>query len=67
MGGSICSEILTRSGWTPATSVESLLANIRADMACGNARLDMTRLRQTYSEAEAREAFNRVARQHGWE
>jgi ubiquitin-conjugating enzyme E2 Q len=67
IGGSICTEVLTRSGWTPAVSLESLLVTIRADLAAGGARLDAARAGSAYTESAAREAFTRVARQHGWQ
>jgi len=65
IGGSICTEVLTRSGWTPTNSVESVLVQIRAEMMAGGARLD-TGNQRPYSLSEAQSAFDRVARQHGW-
>ena len=67
VGGSICMELLTSTGWSCAVSLESVLVTIRADMVEGGARLDRARFNSCYSEATAREAFTRVARQHGWE
>jgi hypothetical protein len=46
-------------------TVESVLLAIRANMLVGGARLDL-RNKADYSEAEAREAFNRMVRDHGW-
>ncbi|GAQ84192.1 protein with ubiquitin conjugating enzyme domain [Klebsormidium nitens] len=68
VGGSICMELLTASGWTPAYALESVLVQIIAEMMSGNARLDQTSLQSgiEYSEAEAKAAFTRVARDHGW-
>eukprot|EP00897_Mesotaenium_endlicherianum_P002314 jgi/Mesen1/210/ME1139581C07544 len=40
-GGALCLEILTLDGWTPATSIESLLVAIRAAMVEGKGRLDL--------------------------
>ena len=67
IGGSICMELLTSKGWSCAVSLESVLVTIRADMVEGGARLDRARFNCCYSEASAREAFKRVAMQHGWE
>ena len=67
IGGSICMELLTSMGWSCAVSLESVLVTIRADMVEGGARLDRARFSSCYSEATAREAFKRVAQQHGWE
>jgi hypothetical protein len=36
-------------------------------VSAGNARLDAARFGSSYSEAEARAAFTRVAMAHGWE
>ena len=58
-------ELLTPKGWNPAYSFETVMVQIRAEMVSGNAELDLQN-QNDYSEAEAREAFNRVARQHGW-
>ncbi|KAH3757382.1 ubiquitin-conjugating enzyme E2 25 [Pelomyxa schiedti] len=65
IGGSICMELLTRSGWLPANDIESILVQIRAEMLAGNARLDLHNS-TPYSDREAQDAFERVARQHGW-
>lgn len=66
VGGSICIELLTASGWSPAYTIESLLVQLRSLFVTGEARLDPTRPNAPYGEAEAREAFRRVALQHGW-
>jgi len=66
IGGSICMELLTTSGWTPANDIENILIQIRSEMIVGNARLDLRNL-SDYSEEEAKQNFTRVARQHGWE
>mmetsp|Transcript_5704 Transcript_5704/g.18555 ORF Transcript_5704/g.18555 Transcript_5704/m.18555 type:complete len:162 (-) Transcript_5704:1510-1995(-) len=67
VGGSICMELLTRSGWNPANDLESLLIQIRSEMITGGARLEPKAAQREYSEAEAQEAFRRVASQHGWQ
>ncbi|CAI5999775.1 unnamed protein product [Closterium sp. NIES-64] len=79
VGGSICMELLTQSGWSPAYSLESLLVQLIANMAAGGARVDPRYVRAgrcgcrdgphaggCYSLAEAKDAFVRVAGQHGW-
>eukprot|EP00771_Trimastix_marina_P001492 gnl/Trimastix_PCT/2574.p1 GENE.gnl/Trimastix_PCT/2574~~gnl/Trimastix_PCT/2574.p1 ORF type:complete len:336 (-),score=88.54 gnl/Trimastix_PCT/2574:27-1010(-) len=65
VGGSICFELLTQQGWTPAFNMESVLVSIRAAFIEGGARLDMSQ-RGDYDEREAIEAFNRLLRVHGW-
>jgi len=66
VGGSVCMELLTNSGWSAANSVESILVQIRAEITAGGGRLDFGNAAD-YTEAEARAAFHRVARDHGWE
>ena len=66
LGGSICIELLTSSGWSPAYTIESLLVQLRSLFVTGEARLDPSNPNRPYGEQEAREAFQRVARQHGW-
>lgn len=39
-GGSICTELLTSSGWSPAYTLESVLVDIRATIIAGKGQLD---------------------------
>lgn len=67
-GGSICIELLTRSGWRPSYSIEALLVQLVA-LICSDeahAELDRFSANRAYSIAEARSAFVRVAADHGW-
>jgi len=65
VGGSICTELLTNKGWTPANTIEAVIVSVRAQFMEGGARLDLSNTRD-YSEQEAREAFNRMVQTHGW-
>jgi hypothetical protein len=56
---------LTPSGWTSARSIESYFVEILSLLNEGGARLDLNNL-NPYTVYEAKEAFQRVARQHGW-
>eukprot|EP00897_Mesotaenium_endlicherianum_P010847 jgi/Mesen1/9791/ME000007S09852 len=73
VGGSICMELLTQSGWSPACDFESVLVQIIADMVAGGARLDPSSSSAAhgpafeYSLAEAKSAYLRVAQSHGWQ
>ena len=67
VGGSICMELLTSSGWRPTYTVESVLIQIRSSFVEGGGRLDPQRAHIPYSALEACEAFKRVAREHGWQ
>eukprot|EP00999_Lentomonas_sp_LEN2_P000057 NODE_1056_length_1031_cov_96.443584_g1011_i0.p1 GENE.NODE_1056_length_1031_cov_96.443584_g1011_i0~~NODE_1056_length_1031_cov_96.443584_g1011_i0.p1 ORF type:complete len:332 (+),score=82.62 NODE_1056_length_1031_cov_96.443584_g1011_i0:83-997(+) len=66
IGGSVCMELLTKSGWTAANSIESVLICIHSELSDGGGRIDFGNSAE-YSEHEAREAFLRVARDHRWE
>lgn len=66
IGGSVCMELLTRSGWQSTNSIESVLIQIRAEMTGGGARLDGSGGGE-YSESEAWSAFYRAAGNHGWD
>ena len=65
VGGSICIESLTPSGWSSARSLESYFVEVISLINAGDARLDLVNL-MPYSLNEAKDAFNRVARDHGW-
>mmetsp|Transcript_153935 Transcript_153935/g.492108 ORF Transcript_153935/g.492108 Transcript_153935/m.492108 type:complete len:140 (-) Transcript_153935:11-430(-) len=65
IGGSVCMQLLTPSGWLPSVSLENVFVSIRCEMVEGGGRLDFAN-RGDYSDAEAREAFNRVAARYGW-
>ncbi|XP_045162138.2 serine/threonine-protein kinase 10-like [Mercenaria mercenaria] len=66
IGGSICMETLTKSGWTPTNDLQSILAEIRSEiMGDPNMRLDSNPDRE-YGEAEARDAFNRMVNRYDW-
>jgi len=67
VGGSICMELLTNSGWNSTNDIESILIQIRAEMLGGGARLDpgMSNTYE-YTEQEAWDAFFRAAQTHGW-
>jgi len=66
VGGSICMESLTPTGWSSARSIESFMVEILSLLNGGGGRLDQKMGNQDYSINEAKEAFNRVAKQHGW-
>jgi ubiquitin-protein ligase len=65
IGGSICTELLTNKGWSPANTIEAVIMSVRAGFQEGNARLDLHH-RHEYTEAEAKDAFNRMVQTHGW-
>jgi len=64
-GGSICTELLTRKGWSPENSIEAVIMTIRSNFLEGGARLESAH--GEYSEREAIEAFDRLCRVHGWQ
>lgn len=66
IGGSLCVEHLTRSGWRPEFDLFTFVIMLRNLLIDGGALIDMDSSEQEYSEAEARSAFIRVAEAHGW-
>ncbi|KAI0799928.1 hypothetical protein GGR55DRAFT_692564 [Xylaria sp. FL0064] len=70
-GGALCMELLTNTGWSPVSSMESVLLQVRLAM-CGRepkpARLEK-RINgdNQYSYAEAVDAAIRAHTSHGWE
>lgn len=70
-GGAMCMELLTNSGWSSVSTIESVLLQVR--MAIMNTEPKPARLENTnkahqrdYSTGEAIEAFIRACRAHGW-
>lgn len=70
-GGAMCMELLTNSGWSAVSSIESVLLQVRMAMCSLEpkpARLESTvRGKQSdYGVAEAVDAYERACRAHGW-
>lgn len=69
-GGAMCMELLTNTGWSAASSLESVLLHIR--LALSNLQPQPARLlsgpkQSDYGVEEAMEAYRRVCKAHGWE
>ncbi|KAG0634608.1 hypothetical protein HOY80DRAFT_1005016 [Tuber brumale] len=66
-GGALCMELLTNSGWSAASSMESVLLQIRMAITSEvkPARLVPGVVRD-YAAGEARDAYLRACRAHGW-
>lgn len=78
MGGALCMELLTGSGWLPTFSIENVLLSIRLALCSVDprpARLAVNRScygppsvqGDDYSVQEAVTAYTRACRAHGWE
>jgi len=65
IGGSLCIQDLTTSGWKKNNELESFFIMLRNLLLEGGALVNLEMLHD-YSEFEARAAFKRVASQHGW-
>ena len=65
-GGSICMEVLTKSGWSPSYSMETLIVDIKSTIIEGDGQIDINRWREEYSLSEAKDSFMRVAASYGW-
>ena len=66
VGGSLCMAELTQSFWSSGTNIETLLLLVRTALVEGAGRIDLQTGHIPYTLKEAREAYVRVARQHGW-
>jgi ubiquitin-conjugating enzyme E2 Q len=58
--------LLTGTGWKPINSLEAIFLQIKLEMTMGKPRVDFEK-DYDYSESEAKEAFFRVAGDHGWD
>lgn len=68
-GGALCMELLTNSGWSVASNIESVLVQVRAAISSTDpkpARLEGGGVRD-YGTGEAVEAYVRACQAHGWE
>lgn len=68
-GGALCMELLTNSGWSVASNIESVLVQVRAAISSTDpkpARLEAGPIRD-YNTGEAVEAYVRACNAHGWE
>ncbi|KAK4990154.1 hypothetical protein LTR66_006884 [Elasticomyces elasticus] len=66
-GGAICMELLTNSGWSSVSTIDSVLLQIRLAIASREpfpAQLD--RVQRDYGVSEAAEAYIRACHNHGW-
>ena len=67
-GGALCMELLTNSGWSVASNIESVLVQVRAAISSTEpkpARLEPGPVRD-YGRGEAVEAYVRACQTHGW-
>ncbi|XP_048749146.1 ubiquitin-conjugating enzyme E2 Q1-like isoform X2 [Ostrea edulis] len=68
IGGSICMEMLTKSGWTPTNDIENILVQIRCEILSDpNAQLDLNNANTAYTMSEAKAAFTRMVQRYGWD
>ncbi|KXT10207.1 hypothetical protein AC579_444 [Pseudocercospora musae] len=68
MGGAMCMELLTNTGWSSVSSMESVLMQIRMAIASEPyARLHKGGAKTDYGVAEAAEGYMRACATHGWQ
>jgi ubiquitin-protein ligase len=65
-GGSICMELLTNQGWTQTTTMQKILLIIKMNMLDGGARIDPINHNKPYGMSEAKSAYDRMLKSHGW-
>ncbi|XP_059149704.1 ubiquitin-conjugating enzyme E2 Q2-like [Physella acuta] len=67
IGGSICMQMLTKSGWRPCNDIESVLIQVRTEILSDEkASLDINNSIREYTESEAKSAFKRMVDKYGW-
>ncbi|KAF5642819.1 hypothetical protein F52700_3045 [Fusarium sp. NRRL 52700] len=73
IGGAICSELLTNSGWSPALSLEKVFLEVRLNLCERDPPARLERVHRInlgnmdYSMFEAVDAYRRAATAHGWQ
>lgn len=68
-GGALCMELLTNSGWSAVSNMESVLLQVRLALSSTDpkpARLEPGKVRD-YGVGEAIEAYIRACHAHGWQ
>lgn len=72
-GGSICMDILTPQSWSAVCRIESLVYQIKGLITYGDGtpedapgEIDPRYIKDSYTMAEAKASFTRVANAHGW-
>ena len=65
-GGSICYELLTNHGWSPAITMESLLISIKAIIS-EDGRLEERNGHPRYNKKNAEDSHKRVLKAHKWD
>jgi ubiquitin-conjugating enzyme E2 Q len=71
-GGALCMELLTNSGWSAVSSIESVLLQVRLALMSTDPKPARLQHRgksnqRDYGTQEAMDAFIRACRAHGWE
>jgi len=66
LGGSICMELLTNQGWDPTTSISTVVTYVKSAILEGDGRIDRKNHTKKYAIGEARQAFDRMLKTHGW-
>jgi ubiquitin-conjugating enzyme E2 Q len=68
MGGAMCMELLTNTGWSGVSSMESVLMQVRLALASEPyARLEASGKGGDYGTMEAATGYLRACETHGWE
>jgi len=73
LGGAVCMEVLTLTGWKPILDVLSVILMLRAEIGAPDAKARLALENDphhsgfAYNEQQAWEAFYRAAGNHGWD
>lgn len=66
IGGSICMEALSPSGWVPTTNIEAIILQIKLVITDGGANINESSFNTRYTKSAAEDAFKRAMAVHGW-
>lgn len=66
MGGSICMELLTNQGWDATTSIPAVVTYVKSAILDGEGQIDPKGYNKSYGIQEARTAYDRMLKTHGW-
>jgi len=69
LGGGVCSQVLSDSGWLPTFKMDSLIRSLLVLIDSGDPQIHKTERPSTYygySEEEARESYKRAKNKYSW-
>ena len=66
VGGALCTELITQTGWNCTYGIKTCLKNIAVLMVDGGGRIDNESSKKEYGYDESRLAQERINQRYGW-